>query len=70
MELGAPLLEGVEEVHLLADLMEEAEEEVLGPGVAAAQDHHPLSDSVWLSLALTSADSEDVVCTKAAVAPG
>lgn len=36
---------------------------------AAAQDHRHLSDSVWLSLALTSADSEDVVCTKVAVAP-
>lgn len=68
--LGAPLLEGVEEVHLLAVLMEEVEEEVLGPGVVAAQDHHPLSDSVWLSLALTSVDFEDAVYTKAAVAPG
>lgn len=70
MVLGAPLLEGVEEVRLLAVPKEEAEEEALGPGVVAAQDHHPLSGSVWLSLALTSVDFEDVVCTKAAVAPG
>lgn len=69
MGLGAPLWEEVEEVRLLVVLMEE-EEEPLGPGLVVAQDNHPLSDSVWLSPALTSVDFEDVVCTKVAVAPG
>lgn len=66
--LGAPLSEGVEEVHLLAVLME-GEEAQLGFEGVVAQDHHCLSDSVWPSLVLTSADFEDVVCTKVAVAP-
>lgn len=66
--LEAPLSEGVEEASLLVVLMEE-EEELIGLGVVVVQEYHPLSDSVWLSLALTSADFEDVVCTKVAVAP-
>lgn len=68
--LGAHLSEGVEEVRLLVVLMVE-EEEVRGPGpeVVAAEGHHHLSGSVWLSLALTSVDFEDAVCTKAAAAP-
>lgn len=69
MALGAPLLEGAEEVPLLVVLMEE-EGEPLVPRVVEAQDHHHLSGSVWLSLALTSVDFEDVVCTKVAVVPG
>ncbi len=70
MVLGAPLLEEVEEASLLVVLMAvEEEEEEPGPKVVVAQDHHSLSDSVWLALALTSVDSEDVVCTRAAVAP-
>ncbi len=68
MVLGAPLLEEEEELSLLVVLMEE-EGGMFDSGVVAAQDHHPLSDSVWLSLALTSVDFEDVVCTKVAVAP-
>lgn len=54
-------------MRLLVVLMEE-EEEPLGL-VVAVQDRHHLSDSVWLSLALTSAGFEDVVCTNVAVAP-
>lgn len=68
--LGAALLEEVEEVCLLVVLMEEAEEPLVPGVVVAAQDHHPLSDSVWLSLALTSVDFEDAVCTKVAASPG
>lgn len=70
MVLEVPLLEGVEEVCLSVGLMEEEEEELTGPKVLAAGDHRPLSDSVWLALALTSVGFEDVVCTKVAVAPG
>lgn len=69
MVLGAPLLEEVEEECLLVVPMEEGEPLARGK-VVVANDHHPLSDSAWLSLALTSADSEDAVCTTVAVAPG
>lgn len=69
MVLGAPLLEGVEVVSLSVVLMEE-EEEPLFPRGMVALDHHYLSDSFWLSLVLTFADSEDAVCTKVAVDPG
>lgn len=63
----AHLLEGVEVVHFLEDLMEEAELPALQ---ATAHDCHPLSDSVWLFLASASVDSEDAVCTKVAAVPG
>ena len=66
--LGAPLLEGVEEVSLLLILMEE-EGELLALGVAAL-DHYRLSDSVCRAHFSTSEDFEDVVCTKVAVCPG
>lgn len=68
MVLEVPLSEGVEEASLLVVLMEEVEE-LIGLVVVVAQGHHPLSDSVWPSLALTSVDFEDAVCTKVAVAP-
>lgn len=68
--LEAPLLEEVEEVGLLVDLMEEEEEPLVPGAVEPAWDHHLLSDSVWLSPALTSGDFEDAVCTKVAAAPG
>ena len=68
MVLGVHLLEGVEEVCFLVVLMEE-EGEVLGLGVAA-QSHHCLCDSVWLSPASISVDFEDAACTKVAVVPG
>ena len=67
MVLGGPLLEGVEVVSLSVVLMEEEEELLRG---MVALDHRHLSDSFWLSLVLTFADSEDVVCTKVAVDPG
>ena len=67
MVLGVPLLEGVEVVSLSVVLMEEEEELLRG---MVALDHRHLSDSFWLSLVLTFADSEDVVCTKVAVDPG
>lgn len=54
-------------VHLFVVLMEE--EELLCRRVAAAKDHPPLSDSVWLSLASTFVGFEDVVYTIVAVAP-
>lgn len=44
--LGAPLLEEVEEVFLLAVPMEEEEEPPALGVVVVAKDHHPLSDSV------------------------
>lgn len=65
--LEARLLEGVEEVCFSVVPMAE---EVGDFGVKVAQGHLPLFDSVWLSLASISADFEDAVCTKAAVAPG
>lgn len=68
MVLEAPLLEGVEEVCFSVVLMEEVEG-LRHLWVVAVQDHLPLSDSVLLSLASTSVDSGDAVCTKAAVAP-
>ncbi len=67
MVLEAPLSEGVEEASLLVVLMEEVEE-LIGLVVVVGQGH-PLSDSVCSSLALTSVDFEDAVCTKVAVAP-
>ena len=69
MVLGVPLLEGVEVVSLSVVLMEEEEELLFLRGMVAL-DHRHLSDSFWLSLVLTFADSEDVVCTKVAVDPG
>lgn len=68
MVLGASVLGVVEEVHLLSALTEEAVLRELR--LVGGRDCHPLSGSVWLSLALTSVDFEDVVCTKVAVSPG
>lgn len=70
MVLEARLLEGVEEVNLWVDLMEEEEEEqqqLSDPAwvVVVVQNCH-LSGTVSLSLA---EDYEDAVCTKTAVYP-
>lgn len=70
MVLGAPPLEEVEEAFLLVALMEEEEEEHLVLGVVVvAQNHHPLSYSVWISLALISVDFQDAFCTKVVAVP-